>query len=65
MARKTRCKPKSSYTWRQAPDSVLLAHLPTSHHLDRAETLCPTLSTVERAVSGDVLDRHVCRPAAK
>ena len=52
-------KAKSKYTWRQAPDSVLLAHLPDSHRLDRAESLCPTISTIERAVDGEVLARAI------
>jgi hypothetical protein len=55
MKKKPKLKPHSKYTWRQAPDSVLLAHLPTSHRLDRAESLCPTLSTVERAVAGEAV----------
>ena len=57
MARKL--KKPSKYTWRQAPDSVLLAHLPDSHRLDRAESLCPTLSTIERAVDGEILARAI------
>lgn len=57
MAKKL--KPRSKYTWRQAPDSVLLAHLPDSHRLDHAESLCPTLSTIERAVDGEVLARAI------
>jgi hypothetical protein len=55
VAKKTRLKHRSKYTWRDAPDSVLLAHLPTNHRLDRAESLCPTVSTVERAADGEAV----------
>ena len=55
MAKKTRLKHRSKYTWRDAPDSVLLAHLPTNHRLDRAESLCPTVGTVQRAVDGEAV----------
>jgi hypothetical protein len=48
-------------TWRVAPDSVLLAHLPTSHLLDRAESLCPTLSTIERAADATVPGHRAAR----
>jgi hypothetical protein len=37
--------------WRNIPDEVILALV--SHQLDRAESLCPGPSTVERAASGD------------
>jgi hypothetical protein len=59
VKRTPRTKPKSPYTWRQAPDSVLLAHLPTNHTLDRPESICPTASTVERAVAGEAVAAEI------
>jgi hypothetical protein len=59
VKRTPRTKPKSPYTWRQAPDEVLLAHLPDSHSLDRAESICPTASTVERAAAGEKVARAI------
>lgn len=53
LSRKPRLKRPSRYTWRDAPDSVLLSHLPASHELDRAESLCPTVNTIQRYVDGE------------
>jgi hypothetical protein len=50
MARPTTVKrPK----WRNIPDEVILALVP--QQLERAESLCPSASTVERACMGDSL----------
>ena len=43
--------PKSPRWDRSVPDSHLLAHVPPT--LDRAESLCPSPSTVERAAASD------------
>ena len=50
---RARLKPRSKYTWRDAPDSVLLSHLPDSHQLDRAESLNPNLRTMDRYLAGE------------
>jgi hypothetical protein len=59
VSKKPRLKRPSRYTWRDAPDSVLLSHLPDSHELDRAESLCPTVSTIQRYVDGEETARGV------
>lgn len=48
-------KPKAAAAkrpkWRAVPDEIILALCP--QQLQRAESLCPSASTVERAASGD------------
>ena len=54
MARPTTVKrPK----WRSVPDEVILALVP--QQLERAESLCPGPSTVERACMGDPIARAI------
>ena len=42
---------KKKRSWRDVPDEVLLCLLP--QELPRAESLCPSASTVERSAFGD------------
>jgi hypothetical protein len=45
-------KPKTNTRWRNTPDEILLARS-TKQDLRRAESLCPTHATVERAALTD------------
>ena len=52
-------KPKSKKAWnRSIPDSILLIRS-RANALKPAESLCPTLATVERAISGEARAREI------
>lgn len=50
-------KRKPQPKWRNVPDEVILRMTPTTH--GSTESLCPTPSTVYRAISGDPTAREV------
>lgn len=50
-------KPKPEPKWRSVPDEVILRLTPATH--GSTESLCPTPSTVYRAIAGDPAARSV------